>query len=137
MNIRQAFVRLTLKRALLAPRAALRWAAVAAVVAPLLAPVPSAARPDPLDPNTPVPPLSRQSSLGSSPPLGETAVGSWRDANDTVNRIGGWRAYAREAPRSPASSTLQAPVPAAPQSAQPAAPTRSPSETASPPHGRH
>lgn len=27
----------------------------------------------------------------------EQAVGSWRDANDEVGRIGGWRAYAREA----------------------------------------
>ncbi len=24
-------------------------------------------------------------------------VGSWREANDTVGRVGGWRAYAREA----------------------------------------
>lgn len=30
-------------------------------------------------------------------------VGSWRDANDTVGRIGGWRAYAKEA-RQPASA---------------------------------
>jgi hypothetical protein len=27
----------------------------------------------------------------------EQAVGSWREANDNVGRIGGWRAYAREA----------------------------------------
>lgn len=27
----------------------------------------------------------------------EQAVGSWRDANDEVGRIGGWRAYAKEA----------------------------------------
>lgn len=27
----------------------------------------------------------------------EQPVGSWRDANDEVGRIGGWRAYAREA----------------------------------------
>ena len=27
----------------------------------------------------------------------EQAVVSWREANDTVGRIGGWRAYAREA----------------------------------------
>lgn len=27
----------------------------------------------------------------------EQAVGSWREANDEVGRIGGWRAYAREA----------------------------------------
>lgn len=27
----------------------------------------------------------------------EQAVGSWREANDEVGRIGGWRAYAKEA----------------------------------------
>ena len=137
MKTRHIFSRPLIECVLLAPNAALRWVAITVVMAPLLAPMPSEARPDPLDANAPVPPLSRQSSLSTPLPLGEAAVGSWRDANDTVNRIGGWRAYAREAPRSPASSTLQAPVPAAPQNAQPAAPMRSPSETASPPHGRH
>ncbi|MFN3630530.1 MAG: hypothetical protein ACK4XK_10840 [Casimicrobiaceae bacterium] len=29
--------------------------------------------------------------------LSEVPVGSWREANDTVARIGGWRAYAAEA----------------------------------------
>jgi hypothetical protein len=35
-----------------------------------------------------------------------TPIG-WKDANDTVNRIGGWRTYAREAaePSPPAAST--------------------------------
>ena len=27
----------------------------------------------------------------------EQPIASWRDANDKVNQIGGWRAYAREA----------------------------------------
>ena len=107
MKTRHIFSRPLIECVLLAPNAALRWVAMTVVMAPLLAPMPSEARPDPLD------------------------------ANDTVNRIGGWRSYAREAPRSPAGSAPQAPVPAAPQSAQPAAPMRSPSETASPPHGRH
>jgi len=37
----------------------------------------------------------------------EPAPIGWRDANDTVTRIGGWRAYAREAaePSAPAAST--------------------------------
>ncbi|MBC7938909.1 MAG: hypothetical protein H7Z19_03950 [Chitinophagaceae bacterium] len=30
-------------------------------------------------------------------PFADQPVGSWRDANDTVGRVGGWRAYAREA----------------------------------------
>lgn len=46
-------------------------------------------------------------------------VGPWREANDTVGRIGGWRAYAREArepaQRSPAPSSAgtQTPAPVA------------------------
>lgn len=43
----------------------------------------------------------------------------WREANDTVGRIGGWRAYAREAQGQP----LEAPATPAPASApSPAAP---------------
>ena len=41
-------------------------------------------------------------------------VGPWIDANDTVGRIGGWRAYAREAgeadARGPAPAGAPAPV---------------------------
>jgi hypothetical protein len=50
----------------------------------------------------------------------DEAVGSWRDANDTVTRVGGWREYLREAQRpepgddaaqrSPTQSTPPAPV---------------------------
>jgi hypothetical protein len=40
----------------------------------------------------------------------EEPVGSWRDANDTVGRIGGWRAYAREA--ADAARDAQKPAPA-------------------------
>lgn len=57
----------------------------------------AAARPDPLDPAAPVPAFSHSSALTHAPSLTETQVGSWREANDTVNRIGGWRTYAREA----------------------------------------
>ena len=57
----------------------------------------SSARPDPLDPKASVPALRYESAITSArrpkdePPL------SWREANDTVARIGGWRVYAREA----------------------------------------
>ena len=56
-----------------------------------------AARPDPLDPKASVPALSYESSFSKYRPLGDEKPVSWRDANDTVTRIGGWRAYAREA----------------------------------------
>jgi hypothetical protein len=61
-------------------------------------------QPDPLDARAPVPPTLHVSPLARYRAPGEVAVGSWKDANDTVARLGGWRAYAREA---------QAPAPAA------------------------
>lgn len=39
----------------------------------------------------------------------EEKTGSWRVANDTVERIGGWRAYAKEA-QQPDSTTPAAPA---------------------------
>jgi hypothetical protein len=51
----------------------------------------------------------------------------WKQANDTVGRIGGWRAYAKEAHGEPA---------AAPASAPAAAPASAPARPASPQH-RH
>ena len=62
-----------------------------------LAQAPTAApRPHPADPQAATAPLQHRSSLagyrrGETPPL------VWRDANERVERIGGWRAYAREA----------------------------------------
>jgi hypothetical protein len=38
-------------------------------------------------------------------------VSSWREANDTVGRIGGWRAYAREAHQPEATGAESAPGP--------------------------
>lgn len=53
----------------------------------------------------------------------DEAVIPWREANDTVGRIGGWREYARESSQ-PAASTAQPDTPAAPAaSPAPAAPT--------------
>lgn len=53
--------------------------------------------PDPLDPKASVPLVVYQSPLGDYRRLGEDKQVPWREANDTVNRIGGWRTYAREA----------------------------------------
>lgn len=57
----------------------------------------SAIRPDPLDASSTVPPAVHRSALGEHRTYRPSEVGSWSEANDTVNRIGGWRAYAREA----------------------------------------
>ena len=63
-------------------------------------------RPDPLNAQASVPPLLHESAFTQYRRLTDVPVGSWRDANDTVTRIGGWRVYAREAAQStsPAAS---------------------------------
>jgi hypothetical protein len=54
----------------------------------------------------------------------------WRQANDLVGRIGGWKAYAREAQASPAAGT-----PASPGAAP--GPVTGPSAPAGNSHGQH
>jgi hypothetical protein len=63
--------------------------------------------PDPLDPRAEVPPAQHRSAMAGYRPLSEAPVGSWKEANERVNRIGGWRAYAREAAQ-PASAPASA-----------------------------
>ena len=81
------------------------------------------ARPDPLDPNANVPALAIPSPLKSYRRLRDETPIPWREANDTVGRIGGWRVYAREA---------QPPEPTAPIQAAPSSP---PAEKAQPKPG--
>lgn len=83
-------------------------------------------RPDPLDAQAPVPAAAYQSPLSGYRRLGEDKPVPWRAANETVNRIGGWRAYAREA---------QQPEPAASTPAGRAAPAAAPATA--PAHGGH
>jgi len=56
-----------------------------------------AARPDPLNPQAAVPALVHTSSFAAYRRHAEVEPIGWREANDNVARIGGWRAYAREA----------------------------------------
>jgi hypothetical protein len=69
-------------------------------------------RPDPLQASAPVPPVVYRPVLASYRRAGELSVGSWREANDTVTRIGGWRVYTREAhaPEPPASAPAARPA---------------------------
>ena len=71
------------------------------------APVP---RPnDPLDAKALVPSAAYRSAFTGYRAGGETPPASWKQANDTVTRIGGWRVYAREAgaAQAPASAPTQ------------------------------
>jgi len=126
-------------------------ATLVALVAPFAAhaqsPVPQArqasdGRPDPLNAQASVPPLVHESAFTQYRRLTDVPVGSWRDANDTVARIGGWRVYAREAAgsASPAASPA-ASVPANSASApgmKPAEPVKAmPMPGVKNPHGGH
>jgi hypothetical protein len=68
--------------------------------------------PDPADAQAAVPALVYKPPLANYRSLGDEAPADWRQANDTVRAVGGWRAYAREAARDP-----QAPANAASQPA--------------------
>jgi hypothetical protein len=59
---------------------------------------------DPLDAKAAVPALVYRSALTGYPRMAQPPAMGWREANDNVTRIGGWRAYAREAQQPPASA---------------------------------
>jgi hypothetical protein len=65
----------------------------------------AAPRPDPADAKAAVDALVHRSALATYRGHGAPVPAlPWREANDAVERIGGWRAYAREASASPASA---------------------------------
>ena len=81
------------------------------VVAGTAQPQPAAlGRADPLNPKAEVPALQHASALADYRRLADDKPVAWKEANDTVHRIGGWRAYAREASQS-ASAPTAAPGP--------------------------
>ena len=76
-------------------------------------------------------PLQFESVLSRYKPMTDQKLGSWREANDTVTRIGGWRTYLKES---------QAPDTAAPATTAPSTTARpvAPSAPAAPnPHAGH
>ena len=52
-------------------------------------------------------PLTYRSVFDGYRPFSDQPVVSWREANDLVGRIGGWRAYAREGQGDPGRSPAQ------------------------------
>ena len=109
------------------PLTALLTAPVQAQTAPATSP----ARPDPLDPKAHVPAVRYEPSLTPVRRAGDDKPVAWRDANDAVARIGGWRAYAREAQQpDPAPSPTRAAAPApAPAVTPPVTPPATPPAT--------
>ena len=94
-----------------AVHSALLAATLLATLAAQAQPAAKTARPDPLDPKASVPALSYVSSFSQYRLLGDEKPVSWRDANDTVTRIGGWRVYAREAQQADPAPATPAAVP--------------------------
>ena len=71
------------------------------------------AHPDPLDPSSSVPTLNYRSAFAGYRAFSDDKPLPWREANEAVARIGGWRAYAREA-QQPDAKPSGAPAPKAP-----------------------
>lgn len=110
---------------------ALGLAVTAALAAPAAGAQPAAPA------STPAP--SFRSALEGYQAFSDQQVAPWREMNDTVGRIGGWRAYAREAQEGAQPSRAPAPAQAAPTQAPAAPATRTdpaPSRTA-PGHHMH
>jgi hypothetical protein len=104
-----------------------------------------AATTDPGNPRARVQPLVYVSVFGPYRAFADEPITSWRDANELTERIGGWRAYAREAreAREPeaAPKNPSAPMPAKEASGPtpPSSPATLPPSPAAPPqgHGGH
>lgn len=78
-----------------------RWlvpAALLTTISAAMAQTPDATgKADPLDAQASVPRLVHESPLTQYRKHSDEKLVSWREANDTVGRIGGWRTYLREA----------------------------------------
>lgn len=70
-----------------------------------------ATRPDPLNAQAAVPAPVYSSSLASYRRHADAEPIGWREANDNVARIGGWRAYARESAAASATPAASASSP--------------------------
>ena len=113
-------------------RSALLAASLLTTLTAQAQPAAKAVRLDPLDATASVPALSYVSSFSQYRLLGDEKPVSWRDANDTVTRIGGWRVYAREA-QQPDPATVAPAAPTAP--AAPAAATNDKAKSMPAGHG--
>jgi hypothetical protein len=82
-----------------------RPAATAASSPATMAPAAAAARPQATDAQAPVPPLRHVSALSAHTRSAPVVVGDWPALNQQVARIGGWRAYAREAAAAASAAT--------------------------------
>jgi hypothetical protein len=81
-------------------------------------------QPDPLDPQASVPAAVYRSPLAGYRPGNMPELQPWRDVNDTVSRIGGWRVYLRDGQPAADARPAATAVPTAPSPAVPHAPVK-------------
>ena len=79
-----------------------RWLVPAVLCPASMAALAQTSSHDPLDPAAHVPALHYRSPLTPARGAERGKPLGWREANDTVARIGGWRTFAREAQAEPA-----------------------------------
>ena len=96
-------------------------------LATMTAPTKTLDLPDPNDPAAVIPTAQYRSSFDRYKKMSDEAILPWKESNDLVGRIGGWRVYAREAESTdapaPAPSTSPPPGPIGTErSRQPTAP---------------
>ncbi|MFT3957035.1 MAG: hypothetical protein QM722_22445 [Piscinibacter sp.] len=90
----------------------LGFATLCTVAAMASAQTPAARKADPLDAGATVPAVAHESVFGRARRAADSATPSWREANDNAARIGGWRAYAREAQQPEPTASVPAAAPA-------------------------
>ncbi|MBI3369857.1 MAG: hypothetical protein HY021_15820 [Burkholderiales bacterium] len=97
----------------------MRWLTPAALCAVAFAaaaqaPPSTARKADPLDASASVPAVAYESAFSRYRRTGDDKAIPWRESNDTAARIGGWRAYAREAQQPDPAPSAPAAAPAKP-----------------------
>ena len=95
----------------------LRWLTPATLCALAFAasaqtPPSTARKADPLDASVAVPAVTYESEFSRYRRAGDNKAIPWRESNDTAERIGGWRAYAREAQQPDPTPPVPAALPA-------------------------
>ena len=96
----------------------LGWPLLGSLLGMLVLPVGAwAAQPDPLDAEAATPALVYRSPLANEQGPDPVPLLNWREANELVGRIGGWRTYALEPWEEPVDAAV-----AAPGTEQPASP---------------
>jgi len=93
--------------------------------------------PDPTVADSPTPPTQYKSPFRDYRPLGDDKRTPWRDANDEVGKIGGWRVYLRESMPDPQEASKAAPDAASTVKSVPSAPTTKSPTPDKPKPGEH